>query len=204
MVKIPKLIKAFFSSVLWKGNESEKVIYLTFDDGPTPEVTPKVLSLLKEYNASATFFCLGNKVELYKDVYSQIIEQEHSVGNHSYSHYLGWRTASQVYFKDVDRASKLIDSKLFRPPYGKMKLSQYRYLKKDYNIVLWDVIPGDYKKSMTVLKLVNNVVDNVSNGSIVVLHDSEKCAEVMLVALPVILEKLSEKGYVFKSIVDEK
>jgi peptidoglycan/xylan/chitin deacetylase (PgdA/CDA1 family) len=204
MVKIPKLIKAFFSSVLWKGNESEKVIYLTFDDGPTPEVTPKVLSLLKEYNASATFFCLGNKVELYKDVYSQIIEQEHSVGNHSYSHYLVWRTASQLYFKDVDRASKLIDSKLFRPPYGKMKLSQYRYLKKDYNIVLWDVIPGDYKKSMTVLKLVNNVVDNVSNGSIVVLHDSEKCAEVMLVALPVILEKLSEKGYVFKSIVDEK
>lgn len=204
MVKVPTFIRKFFPSVFWKGNEEVKVVYFTFDDGPTPVVTTKVLSLFEEYNGFATFFCLGNRVALYPEVYKQVIERGHSVGNHSYSHLLGLKSLNKNYFEDVDMASEIVKSNLFRPPYGKMKLSQYRYLKKHYKIVLWDVIPGDYKKTMTIGKLVDNVVNNVSNGSVVVLHDSEKCANVMLAALPIILKELSKKGYVFKSIVDEK
>lgn len=200
MVKIPHIIRKLFPSVFWKGIETEKVVYLTFDDGPTPEVTTKVLALLKEYAAFATFFCLGNRVELYPDIFSQLTDQGHSVGNHSHSHFLGLNTSNQVYFSDIDKAKGLIHSKLFRPPYGKMKWSQYRKLKNDYQIVLWDVIPGDYKKSMTVNKLITNVVNNTSNGSVIVLHDSVKCAPVMLEALPIILQKLTDQGYVFKAI----
>ena len=200
MVKIPHIIRKLFPSVFWKGIETEKVVYLTFDDGPTPEVTTKVLALLKEYAAFATFFCLGNRVELYPDIFSQLTDQGHSVGNHSHSHFLGLNTSNQAYFSDIDKAKGLIHSKLFRPPYGKMKWSQYRKLKNDYQIVLWDVIPGDYKKSMTVNKLITNVVNNTSNGSVIVLHDSVKCAPVMLEALPIILQKLTDQGYVFKAI----
>ena len=204
MVKVPNIVRKLFPSVFWKGSKDSKVVYLTFDDGPTPEVTVKVLALLKQYNAFATFFCLGNKVELYPTVFQQVLEQGHSVGNHTHDHFLGLRTSNKNYFTDVEKANKVIQSYLFRPPYGKMKLSQYRFLNKKYKVVLWDVIPGDYKKSITVAKLISNVVDNVSNGSVVVLHDNEKCAAVMLTALPVILNNLTSQGYQFKAIVNEK
>jgi len=204
MVKIPKLIRSFFPSVFWNGSKSEKIIYLTFDDGPTLDVTSQVLYLLKDYSAFATFFCLGSRVENCPKLFLQIVKDGHSIGNHSYNHYLGLRTSNKRYFEDVERANKVLESKLYRPPYGKMKLSQYRHLKKEYKIVLWDVIPGDYKKSMTVTTLINNVVNNVSSGSVVVLHDSNKCAKVMLKALPVILEILTQRGYTFESIKNEK
>lgn len=200
MVKIPTIIRKFFPSVFWKGNDNEQVVYFTFDDGPTPKVTAEVLRLLKVYDGLATFFCLGNRVEKFPAIYSQIVNEGHSVGNHSYSHPLGWNTTTKKYIDDVELASQFIQSKLFRPPYGKMKWSQYHQLKIAYKVVLWDIIPGDYRKSMTVSKLVHNVLNNVSNGSVIVLHDSEKCANVMLAALPIILKELNSKGYVFKAI----
>lgn len=200
MVKVPFIVRKFFPSAIWMGDSTDKVIYLTFDDGPTPKVTEEVLSLLEKYHAKATFFCLGNKVEKHPELYKSIIENGHQVGNHSYHHYLGLRTNNKKYFNDVDKASKLIDSELFRPPYGKIKWSQYRTLKKKYKVVLWDVIPGDFKSNMTINKLVNNVINNVSPGSIVVLHDNEKCAYILLEALPIIFKELDSKGYSFQSI----
>ncbi|MCT4582747.1 MAG: polysaccharide deacetylase family protein [Flavobacteriales bacterium] len=203
MIRIPKIVRVFFPSVLWKVDTTDQVVYFTFDDGPTPKVTEDVLSILASYNAKATFFCLGNRVEQYPAVYQKIVDAGHTVGNHTQQHLKGWRSINQVYFEDVEKASEKIASKLFRPPYGKMRWSQYRFLKKNYRVVLWDVIPEDYLKSMTVQKLVSNIVNHVSAGSIVVLHDSEKCASVMLEALPEVLKQLSEKGFEFKAIEDE-
>lgn len=200
MVKVPYFIRVLFPSAIWKVDTDKKVVYLTFDDGPTSDVTEKVLSLLLEYNAKATFFCLGNKVQKHPEIYQKLHKNGHKVGNHSYDHPLGLKTKNKQYFNDILRASELIESKLFRPPYGKMKLGQYLFLKKQYKIVLWDVIPGDYKQNITVSKLVNNVVNNVSSGSVVVLHDNEKCSEVLLKALPIILKELSNQGYLFRSI----
>jgi peptidoglycan/xylan/chitin deacetylase (PgdA/CDA1 family) len=200
MIKIPLFVRKFFPSALWKVDSESKDVYLTFDDGPTPKVTREVLDLLSQYNAKATFFCLGNKVEKFPEVYQDLLESGHQIGNHSYSHYLGLKTKNKKYFEDIKIASKVINSSLFRPPYGKMKLSQYLFLKSRYKIVLWDLIPGDYKEGMTASKLVSNIIDNVSSGSIIVLHDSDKCAKVMLSALPVILKELDKKGYSFQSI----
>ncbi len=200
MIKVPLFARKFFPSALWKVDSGSKDVYLTFDDGPTPEVTSKVIDLLNQHNAKATFFCLGSKVEQFPEEYKNLLENGHQVGNHSYNHYLGLKTNNKKYFEDVKTASQVINSSLFRPPYGKMKLSQYLFLKSRYKIVLWDLIPGDYKVGMTASKLVNNVINNISSGSIVVLHDSDKCAKVMLEALPVILKELDKKGYSFQSI----
>ncbi len=204
MIKIPKIVRVFFPSVIWKGGtEVSKVVYFTFDDGPTPNVTEAVLSILKSYNAKATFFCIGNQVEKHPETYKSVLREGHAVGNHTQHHLKGWKTSNQKYFDDVKEAASNISSNLFRPPYGKMKWSQYRLLKKKYKIVLWDVIPEDYLKSMTVKKLVSNIVNNVTEGSIIVLHDSEKCAKVMLEALPIVLKQLSERGFVFKAIQED-
>lgn len=200
MIKVPKAIQNVFSDVVWNIPSEQKILYFTFDDGPTPNVTDKVLTVLKKYNAKATFFCLGNQVEDNKELYQAVLNEGHSVGNHTYNHLKGWKVKNKDYFLDIENTSASVDSDLFRPPYGKMKWSQYKELKKNFKIVLWDVIPEDYLKSMTVNKLVKNVVNNVKSGSIIVLHDSQKCAEVMLGALPVILEKLAIQGYQFKAI----
>ena len=200
MIKVPKAIQNVFSDVVWNIPSEQKILYFTFDDGPTPNVTDKVLAVLKKYNAKATFFCLGNQVEDNKELYQAVLNEGHSVGNHTYNHLKGWKVKNKDYFLDIENTSASVDSDLFRPPYGKMKWSQYKELKKKFKIVLWDVIPEDYLKSMTVNKLVKNVVNNVKSGSIIVLHDSQKCAEVMLGALPVILEKLAIQGYQFKAI----
>lgn len=200
MIKVPKAIQNVFSDVVWNIPSEQKILYFTFDDGPTPNVTDKVLAVLKKYNAKATFFCLGNQVEDNKELYQAVLNEGHSVGNHTYNHLKGWKVKNKDYFLDIENTSASVDSDLFRPPYGKMKWSQYKELKTKFKIVLWDVIPEDYLKSMTVNKLVKNVVNNVKSGSIIVLHDSQKCAEVMLGALPVILEKLAIQGYQFKAI----
>lgn len=200
MIKIPKAIQNVFSDVVWSIPSDEKVLYFTFDDGPTPNVTNKVLEILNQFNAKATFFCIGNQVEEYAKLYQLVLDEGHAVGNHTFNHLKGWKTNNKEYFLDVEKTSRCVKSDLFRPPYGKMKRSQYKELKTRYKIVLWDVIPEDYLKSMTVNKLIDNVVSNVKSGSIIVLHDSQKCADVMLKALPIMLEKLSNQGYQFKAI----
>jgi len=135
--------------MLWDIKSFQKTIYLTFDDGPIPDVTPKVLEILNEYNAKATFFCVGQNVEKNPDIFQMILNSKHNVGNHSYSHLKGWSTQTKQYIDDVEKCSKIVNSKLFRPPYGKIKLSQIKNLKSNYTIIMWDLLCGDFDKKVS-------------------------------------------------------
>ena len=183
----------------------ERTIYLSFDDGPHPEITPFVLDELKKYNAQASFFCVGENVVLYPEVYKQILEEGHVVGNHTYSHPNGWKTIVEEYWNDISAACQYIDSNLFRPPYGRIKTGQANGLKKamnndDARIIMWDVLSADFDTRFSPQQCFCNVVNNCTNGSIVVFHDSEKAFPNLKYSFPNALKKLSKEGYSFKSI----
>ena len=193
-VKTPILLMRLFPDLIWQlshRDEVKKQIYLTFDDGPTPEVTPWVLEQLKKFNAKATFFCLGRNVDRYPEIYKQILSEGHAVGNHTYSHLKGSQTDNSEYFGDIELAGSVIDSKLYRPPYGRFRRSQIRQIRKDYNIVMWDVLSQDYDSDINPEKCLSNVLKNVKAGSIVVFHDSLKARENLFYTLPVMLKKFS-------------
>lgn len=195
-VKTPVLIMKLFPELIWhfatKGiRQEEKDIYLTFDDGPTPEVTPWVLDHLREYDAKGTFFCLGRNVDRYPDIYRQILDEGHAVGNHTYSHLKGTHTSNSEYLNDIKLAGADIESKLFRPPYGRFRKSQIREIRKDYKIVMWDVLSGDYDHRINPDKCLSNIEENIRPGSIVVFHDSFKARDNLYHALPTILERYS-------------
>lgn len=175
-------------------------VYLTFDDGPHPEITPWVLDVLDQYQAKATFFCLGKNVERFPAVYEQILEKGHSVGNHSYAHPNGWKTNTKAYIQDIDQASKIISSTLFRPPYGKISLNQYNTLKNKYSIVLWDVLSQDYDAKQSPEQIIDRVLKKTKSGSIIVFHDSEKAFPRLKQVLPDVLETLKGRGYRFNAL----
>ncbi|PIX36372.1 MAG: polysaccharide deacetylase family protein [Bacteroidetes bacterium CG_4_8_14_3_um_filter_31_14] len=175
---------------------AEKNIYLTFDDGPTPEVTLRVLALLKEYNAKATFFCLGKNVEKFPEIYNEILIQGHAVGNHSYSHFNGWKTSNKKYIQDVNKASLRINSKIFRPPYGKISPLQCIILKKTFRIVLWTCLSKDYSQKMNEEKILNRIKRATKNDAIIVFHDSAKTLKKLLNILPEYLKFLNTENYV--------
>lgn len=201
LVKTPWLIKKWYSNFIWNFNTIEKTIYLTFDDGPHPTITPKVLSILNQFNAKATFFCIGKNVTLYPNVFEQIINAGHTIGNHTEHHLNGWKTADETYIKSIDEAASKIDSKLFRPPYGRITKFQAKLLMaKGYKIVMWDVLSGDFDILLEKEQCAENVLLNATNGSIVVFHDSEKANEKMEFALSKILVHFTSKGYLFKSL----
>lgn len=181
--------------------DTEPAIYITFDDGPVPEVTPDVLRILRKYNARATFFCVGDNVRKNHDVYRQILNEGHSTGNHSFSHLKGFDSVNDAYYNDIARCAELVDSKLLRPPYGRIKLSQIRRLRKDYKIIMWTVITGDYDKRLSKEQVLANAVNHTKPGAIIVFHDSIKSSERMLWALPRYLEHFAAKGYNFKAIL---
>lgn len=201
-VKTPNIIKPLYRDLIWKlPDGADKVVYLTFDDGPTPSITDKTLSLLADFDARATFFLVGQNVAKHPEYLNTYRKQGHSIGNHSFSHLNGWQTDTQKYLKDVSKAKAHIKSHLFRPPYGKIKRDQSKRLREQgYQIVMWDVLSGDFDPSVSVERCVHNVVNNVENGSIVVLHDSVKASKTMLDALPAILEDLSAQGFRFEAI----
>ncbi len=202
-VKIPFLVQKIFPSFVWKIKSSEKKIFLTFDDGPHPEHTVFVLDELKKYNAKATFFCIGNNVQLYPQVYKRIIDEGHAIGNHTYNHLNGSKCSNNVYLKDIEDASKCIDAKLFRPPYGRIKGSQATLvfkLQEGFKIIMWTVLSGDFDESITKEKCLNNVLKKTKRGDIIVFHDSEKAGAKMRFALPQVLQKFNEKGFVFSKI----
>lgn len=200
-VTIPKVVKSIFPHFVWNIDSTQKTLYLTFDDGPTPEITNWVLDCLKSYNAKATFFCIGNNVELYPEIYNRIIKEGHAVGNHTFNHIKGWKVSTTDYINDVNKASNLIDSKLFRPPYGRLKPKQGKALiKKGYNIIMWSVLSLDWDKSITLTQCYNNVVKKAVSGNIIVFHDSVKASKKMMFALPKVLEYFTEKGFEFKRI----
>jgi len=206
-VKSPWLLKKTFPAYTWKIDTDQPVVYLTFDDGPHPEITGFVLDELKRYNAKATFFCIGNNVALYPETYKRILFEGHRVGNHTYSHLNGWKTSDKKYLDDVIKAREYINSDLFRPPYGKITGFQARLLTRIntsehslFRIIMWDILSGDFDKKITAEQCYTNVVKNVSNGSIITFHDSEKAFPRLKNSLPEVLKTLVGKGYRFESI----
>ncbi|MCY7291230.1 MAG: polysaccharide deacetylase family protein [Ferruginibacter sp.] len=185
-------------------NKLEKKIYLTFDDGPHPIHTSFVLDELKKNNAKATFFCIGNNVQLYPETFKRIIDEGHAIGNHTQHHLNGKKTADDIYINDIKEASKYIDSNLFRPPYGRIKSFQAKIittLTRPYKIIMWTVLSGDFDTEISVQRCLENVLFKTSNGSIVVFHDSEKASEKMRATLPTFLKNFSEKGFSFEKIM---
>lgn len=200
-IKTPGIIQKLFSSYTWRFSSVPKDIYLTFDDGPTPEVTEFVLKELKKFNAKATFFCIGKNVKSNHHLYEQILEDGHAVGNHTFNHLNGMKTTNKEYLENVQHAAAHIHSNLFRPPYGKLKNSQGKALIKDgFKIIMWDVLSGDWDQSISPERSLKNVLDHTTNGSIVVMHDSVKAKEKIYYSLPRILAHFSKKGYDFRAI----
>jgi peptidoglycan-N-acetylglucosamine deacetylase len=178
-------------------DKGKKCVYLTFDDGPVPEATEFVLETLSAYNAKATFFCIGSNVEKHPEIFNRIISEGHSVGNHSWSHLNGWQTSDKKYIEDAIRAKSVIPGPLFRPPYGRIKFSQSKELRKYFKIVMWDVLSYDYDNDTSPETCLNNILKYTRNGSLIVFHDSMKALPKLKYALPESLQKLTDQGYSF-------
>jgi peptidoglycan/xylan/chitin deacetylase (PgdA/CDA1 family) len=204
-VVVPRWLRMLYPNRTWSLSVAEKILYLSFDDGPHPTITPKVLAILKQYNAKATFFFVGNNVEKYPNVFKAIQAEGHSVGNHSYQHLNGWRSNNQIYIDDVKKADRLIHSNLFRPPYGRLKFSQASALvEMGYALIMWTVLSADYDRNMTKERCAKRVVNNIAPGAVVLFHDSEKAEERMLYALEQLLNDATKKGYQFEAIEYKK
>lgn len=203
-VRLPGFFTSFYASAVWRFSETERVVYLTFDDGPIPEVTPWVLDLLKKENIRATFFCVGENVMKYPEVYQRVLANGHSVGNHTYNHWQGLKHGNDAFFRNIEKAGEYIHSDLFRPPHGWMKASQYRHLKQKYKIIMWDLITCDYDKRLTAEKVFRNVADYVRPGSIITFHDSIKAQSHLMNVLPRAIRWMKEQGYQFEAIPYKK
>lgn len=211
--KTPRYIMRFFSKYTWRFSVDKKEIFLTFDDGPTPEITQFVLAELNKYNAKATFFCIGKNIQNHPEIFKNIITDGHAIGNHTQNHLKGWKTDNTPYIDNVLTCEHAISKefnnsklkaqnlKLFRPPYGKIKKAQATaLLKKGYKIIMWSVLSADFDTTISNEKCLDNVLKNTEPGSIIIFHDSVKAAERMQYALPKVLKHFSDKGFVFKSI----
>jgi peptidoglycan/xylan/chitin deacetylase (PgdA/CDA1 family) len=204
-VKSPFWLKNIYPNLIWDIPTQEKKLFFTFDDGPHPIITIQVLDVLKAYNAKATFFCIGNNVVKYPEIYKRIIDEGHAVGNHTFNHLNGWKSADELYLNDINKAMEYIDSNLFRPPYGRISRFQIQQLLKpkyQMKLIMWSVLSGDFDPDISAEKCLNNVLLSTKAGSIIVFHDSEKAAEKMLYALPKVLEQFSKRGFAFEKITD--
>lgn len=181
-----------------------KTLYLTFDDGPIPEVTYTVLDILEQYGIKATFFCVGHNIEKHPEVFLEIIKRGHSIGNHTYNHLKGWKTTLGKYLENVDQFDRHTKTELFRPPYGKITPLQLYKLKNKYKIILWSVLSFDFDQSTSPEKCLQNVIKYTEDGSIIVFHDSLKASKNMLFALPQFIEHFQNLGYKFDTISKEK
>ncbi len=197
----PFWLKLYFSDYTWHIPTSEKVIYLTFDDGPIPQVTEFVLETLKEYAANATFFCIGDNIRKHPDIFKKVVKAGHSVGNHTFNHFNGWKSRDTDYLENISWCDEQLNcnSNLFRPPYGRIKKSQASYLG-DKRIVMWDVLSGDFSPNVTPERCLDKSIQYSKPGSIVLFHDSIKAFKNMRFALPKYLEHFSKLGYKFESI----
>ena len=191
------VLKFLFPQLIWEIKTDNKEIFLTFDDGPHPEITARVLDILDDYQAKASFFCVGHNVEKFPETYKEIITRGHQTANHSFNHLNGWKTPRQVYYDNIEKCATLVDSKLFRPPYGRISLKQVANLKQKYSIVMWSVLSVDFSKKITPEQCFHNSIKYTKTGSIVVFHDSEKAAENLLYALPRFLDHFKKLGYNF-------
>lgn len=201
-VRIPKWFIKLNRSLVWKIPTKEKILYLTFDDGPHKTATPFVLDELKRFNAKATFFCLGKNVQSHPEIYQRILDEGHSTGNHTYNHLNSWKVNNEEYINDVEKAAEQINSKLFRPPYGKISFSASKKLRLQlgYKIIMWHILSGDFDEKNSPEKCLQNVISNAVKGSVVVFHDSEKAWNSLKFALPEVLKNFSARGYTFKQL----
>lgn len=198
--QLPLFFRKIYGKVLWRKDTNKKVIYLTFDDGPIPEVTPWVLDVLDQYEVQATFFCVGENVWRYPDLYQEILKRGHRTGNHTFNHLRGFLTKTEVYLENIEKAAKYIDSNLFRPPHGDLWRKQYLALNQKYQIVQWDLITRDYNRKLSGEQVFNIVKHHARNGSIIVFHDSLKAEQNMKYALPRALAYLKSEGFAFETL----
>ena len=229
-IKTPWLLKRImYPSLIWDKPAEEKILYLTFDDGPHVNATPFVLDQLKQYNAKATFFCIGKNVVQHPAIYRRILDEGHKAGNHTFSHLNGWKTNDKTYFKNIFEAAKYIDSDLFRPPYGRITKfqasvltgtrykvqstkyemqsmndsnSKFKIQNSKFKIIMWSILSGDFDSKISPQRCLENVVLNTKPGNIIVFHDSAKAWDKMSFALPKVLEHFSKQGYSFKSLLE--
>lgn len=208
--KVPNFIQRIFPNIIWKKITDEKKIWLTFDDGPEKEVTEFILETLKKLNIKASFFLIGKNIQEFPELTKEIIKKGHIIGNHSFSHLNGFKSKNEEYIYDIELGQKLINEKLvemgitnkikiFRPPYGRILPRQIKRLKENYKIVMWDVFSWDFKKNISPEKIYNNVIDNVTEGSILVFHNNKKSLYNLKLTLEDTLVKLKEKGFIFST-----
>jgi peptidoglycan/xylan/chitin deacetylase (PgdA/CDA1 family) len=203
-IKTPVWLRLIYRSCIWRKPTQDRVLYLSFDDGPHPEATPFVLEQLAHFNAKASFFCIGKNVQLYPNIYAALIEANHTVGNHTQNHMNGWKNNTENYIADIQEATKLIDSNLFRPPYGRISFSQIKALRSDpslpQEIIMWDVLSGDFDTTISGDQCAQNVIQHAGPGSIIVFHDSAKAMDRLRIALPQVLTHFSKLGYQFETL----
>ena len=195
----PQLIRLLYPYALWRMDKKVKAVYLTFDDGPIPEVTPWVLDLLDKYQIKATFFMVGDNVRKHPKEYQMVVERGHRIGNHTFNHIRGFEYLSKNYLANADKANEYLHTDLFRPPHGHMRWPQYWVLKHKYRIVMWDLVTRDYSKRLNGPPVFQNVKQYVRNGSIITFHASLKSQQNMKYALPRSIEWLLSHGYAFKA-----
>jgi peptidoglycan-N-acetylglucosamine deacetylase len=200
-VRPPYLLKRYYHRFTWSIPSETRNVYLTFDDGPTPGVTEFVLDALGKFNAKATFFCIGSNVIKHPLLYRRILDEGHRTGNHTFNHPNGWLCTAADYLSDVDQAAQVIDSNLFRPPYGRIRKQQSDFILQHYRIVMWDVLSYDFNNNLSPQKCLSNVINHCRPGSIIVFHDSLKASTNLKYTLPLLLEYLSNKSYKFLSIL---
>ena len=207
LVKTPWWLKKLYPYCVWDMPSEEKVLYLSFDDGPHPTITPFVLEQLRKYNAKASFFCIGENVIRYPEIFARLTAEGHAVGNHTQHHINGWKNDDEMYINDISEAAIHIRSPLFRPPYGRIRRSQIRKLHqqktaegKSYSIIMWNILAGDWVEHLHPEKCYRRIEGKISNGDIIVFHDSEKAWDRMSYCLPLLLEKFTREGYRFEKI----
>jgi len=198
--RFPYMFRFLFPNLIWNIKTSAKEIFLTFDDGPHPDITPKVLDILDQFDAKATFFCVGENVKKYHETYRMILDKGHKTGNHTFSHCNGWKTPAVEYYENIEKCTEVVDSHLFRPPYGRIKPTHIPYLKMQFQIIMWSVLSGDYNNKVSPEKCLEKSIRYTRPGSIVVFHDSLKASKNMLFALPRFLDHFSKLDYRFPSI----
>ncbi|MEJ6982109.1 polysaccharide deacetylase family protein [Pedobacter sp. P351] len=201
-VKTPFFLRWMYPGLVWK-KPSANSIYITFDDGPIPEVTPFALKALAEHNAKATFFCIGDNVRKHPEIYQEVIKAGHSVGNHTFNHLNGWNTDDEKYLENIDECADYVTSDLFRPPYGKIKKSQImklKILRPEIKVIMWDVLSGDFDQNVSPEKCLKNLLSTTVPGSIIVFHDSLKAFDRLKYVLPKALDYWSDRGFLFKNL----
>lgn len=207
-IRIPNWFQKLFPGVVWSVATDKKELFLTFDDGPTPEITEWVLEELSKFNAKATFFCIGKNIVAHPDIFEKIVGDGHRVGNHTYNHLKGWKTRAKNYLNNTEKTQVLLDrltspknSRLFRPPYGKITPLQVWKLKAlNYKIVLWNVLSGDFDPNISQEQCTENVIKNSKNGAVIVFHDSLKAEQNLRESLPKVLNYFSKEGFEFKAL----